>query len=62
MEVKHYYSNTSLCQPTNFELFYDNISFCNHSENTVSQNKDIFSGNFVFRCKCREEIPETTQK
>jgi len=64
MEVKHYFITTSLCQPTNFELSYEKINFYNHSENSATQNKDInffilVTKYFIFRCKCRKEIPET---
>ena len=55
---------SSLGQLTNFEVSYERISFCNYKKNSLSQNKRINFLNlvtkyFIFRCKCRDEIPET---
>ena len=41
------------------------MSLCNHSENSVTQTKDInyfilVTKYFIFRCRCIEEIPATT--
>ena len=64
MEVSQYYINTALCQPFNFELSYERK---NNSAITVKTQlhkikTSIFyscTKDFIFRCKCREEIPET---
>ena len=63
-EINNNFIESSLGQLTNFELSHERISFCNYEENSLSQNKMIYflilvTKYFIFRCKCRDEIPET---
>ena len=63
-EIRNKFIEPSLGQLTNFKLSYEIISFCNYEENSLSQNKTInflilVTKYFIFRCKCRDEIPET---